>query len=81
MFYQDFFYRDFRKIQPSKNDKVLIDDDNRTNVMILELRIPKVAGVPIPQNATMKGAILKRSLVLTFFDMSAESAKHCITSI
>ena len=71
MFFQDFFYKDFRRIQSSKNDKVLVDDDPKSTTALVEVRIPEAAGVPIPQNSNIKGAILKRAMNVSFFDMSA----------
>ncbi len=71
MFFQDFYYKDFRRIQSSKNDRVLVDDDPRNTTALVEIRIPEAAGVPIPQNQGMKGNILKRTMNITFFDMSA----------
>lgn len=81
MFFQDFYYKDFRRIQSSKNDRVLIDEDSKSTTAIVEIRIPEAAGVPIPQNSNIKGNILKRSMNVTFFDMSAENAKHCIITL
>lgn len=73
MFYQDFYYKDFRSINSSsfKNDRLLVDEDPKSLTTIVELRIPEACGVPIPQNQNIKGTILKRAMNITFFDMSA----------
>lgn len=71
MFFNDFYYKDFRRIESSKNDKVIVDTDPKSTTAIVEIRIPEAAGVPIPQNSNIKGNILKRAMNIAFFDMSA----------
>jgi hypothetical protein len=40
-----------------------------------------LSGVPIPQNAGIKSSIIKRTINVTLFDLSSETAKHAITTI
>lgn len=39
LFYQDFYYKDFKRIQAFKNDKVLVDEENKTNTVLVEIKI------------------------------------------
>ncbi len=40
-----------------------------------------MSGVPIPQNAGIKSSIIKRTINVTLFDLSSETAKYAITTI
>lgn len=72
MFFNDYFYKDLRKIQINgKNDKVLVEDDPKKQTVVVEIRVPEAVGVPIPQTQNVKSTILKRSMNVTFFDMSS----------
>ncbi len=73
MFYQDYYYKDFRKLTKSGNvslDKLLIDQTD-SNTSVVEIRLVQLSGVPIPQNATIKSNIIKRTLNITFFNLSS----------
>ena len=41
----------------------------------------EAVGIPIPQDSSVKSTILKRSLNITFYDTSLESAKYCVARI